>query len=227
MQPKRHFFTKNTQSHQRIGPHNKDVLSVLTGHLLGDCHGEKRNQSSRFHLHMSSKNAEYIFWYHKFFADRGYCSPLKPVVKTQIGKGNRVYYSIKFRTFSFKSLNTLYDSFYDKERMRIKKKEKAQSYKIVPLDIETLLTPKALAVWIMDDGGKSGSGLKISTERYSLEENISLQKAIKKVCLFEPSIQRHKEQYVLYFNKDVLPSLFLFLKKDLLECMYYKFNVEK
>lgn len=43
--------------------------------------------------------------------------------------------------------------------------------KVVPKDIWELLTPKALALWIMDDGGStSNSGIYISTEGFSYED---------------------------------------------------------
>jgi hypothetical protein len=44
----------------RIGPHNKDIISVLVAKLLGDGHAEKRSNSIRFSIHMSSKNIEYL-----------------------------------------------------------------------------------------------------------------------------------------------------------------------
>jgi len=36
--------------------------------------------------------------------------------------------------------------------------------KIVPLNIEELITPIGLAHWIMDDGLKSGNGICLSTD---------------------------------------------------------------
>ena len=74
---KRKFYTQNFFSKERVGPHNEDVISVLVGHLLTDGYGEKRKNSTRFQIHMSSLNAEYVFWSFKFFAEKGYSSPKK------------------------------------------------------------------------------------------------------------------------------------------------------
>ena len=75
---KRKFYTQNLFSKERIGPHNEDVISVLVGNLLGDGYGEKRKNSTRFQIHMSSRNVEYVFWSFKFFAEKGYSSRKKP-----------------------------------------------------------------------------------------------------------------------------------------------------
>jgi ubiquinol-cytochrome c reductase cytochrome b subunit len=100
------------KSSERIGPHNIDVLSILVGSLLGDGWGEKRSNSTRFHIHCSAKNVEYIMWLHKYLSQKGYCSTVKPKILKQIGENGNIYYSIKIRTWSFTSLNYIYDSFY-------------------------------------------------------------------------------------------------------------------
>lgn len=221
---KRNFYTQNLFSKERVGPHNEDVISVLVGNLLCDGYGEKRKNSTRFQIHMSSRNAEYVFWSFKFFAEKGYSFPKKPVVKKQIGKKNSIYFSIKWRTFSFSSLNFLYDSFYSTNKDTI---ERNQNIKKVPTNIYSLLTQQALAIWIMDYGGKSGSGLKISTQSFCYEDNLLLQKTLKIKFSIEPSIQHHKDKYSLYFKKNQIFSLYSIVKPYILPCMRYKFNVEK
>ena len=230
---KRKFYTQNLFSKERVGPHNQDVISVLVGNLLCDGYAEKRKNSTRFQIHMISLNAEYIFWLFKFFAEKGYCSPKKPVVKKQIGKKNIIYFSIKWKTFSFSSLNFLYDSFYSKNNLYLfsetnkEKIKRNQNIKNVPTNIYSLLTQQALAIWIMDYGGKSGSGLKISTESFCYQDNLLLQKTLKIKFSIEPSIQRHKNKYSLYFDKNQIFSLYSIVKPYIYPCMRYKFNVEK
>ena len=221
---KKHFYTQRIATEKRIGPHDKEVLSALVGHLLGDAHGEKRCNKSRFTVHIQSRNAEYIFWSHKFFVEKGYCSPKKPVVKKQIGKNNKIYYSIRFITFSFSSLNYLYDYFY---KVDIDSETKSRYKKTIPTNIKKLLTLKSLAIWIMDGGSESGSGLKISTESFSLQENILLQQALYEKYSIKPSIQHHKDKYLLYFIKSDKILLYTLIKPHLLPCMHYKFDIKK
>lgn len=197
MKNKRGFYTANLFAEKRVGPHNQDVISVLVGNLLGDGYAEKRKNSTRFHLHLSNKNAQYVFWLHKFFADRGYCTPARPSVKKQIGKKNKVYFSINFNTFSFKSLNWLHDLFYPSH----------SPGKRVPAHVKELLTERALSVWVMKNGGKSENGLKISTEGFSLQDNKVLQKALSERFFVEPTIQRYKGKYLLYVKKKDISCL--------------------
>ena len=213
------FYTPNLSAKKRVGPHNQDVISVLVGNLLGDGYAEKRKNSTRFHIHMSSKNAEYVFWLHRFFADRGYCSPTVPKAKKQIGKKNKPYFSLKFRTFSFQSLNWLYDLFYP-ERETGKGRKKC-----VPTNVKPLLTKRALSIWIMDDGGRGGDGLKISTESFSLHDNTVLREALSENFLITPTIQRHGDKHLLYFKKSDYKRVSLLVKPYVLPCMYYKLKL--
>ena len=65
---------------KRIGPHNKDIVSLIVGSTLGDSHLEKRagGIGTRVIFEQSSKNVEYLMWFHNYFSDRGYCNPKKP-----------------------------------------------------------------------------------------------------------------------------------------------------
>lgn len=210
---KKTVYTSTLFANKTIKSDTEHVISVLVGNLLGDGYAEKRNNATRFHIHMSSKNAEYIFWFHKFFMEKKYCSAEKPKVKKQIKKNNTVYYSIKFKTFSFSSLNWLYDKFYTHEKK-----------KTIPADISSLLTEKALAIWFMDDGGKSGSGVKISTESFTYSENMELRKAIFQKFSLQPSIHHHKNKYVLYFKKNDMVGFNEIVKPHMLDCMHYKLH---
>jgi hypothetical protein len=51
--------------------------------------------------------------------------------------------------------------------------------KIVPLNIEELLTPIGLAHWIMDDGFKVGNGVGLCTESFTFEEVSLLKKVLE------------------------------------------------
>ncbi len=81
---------------------------------------------------------------------------------------NKIYSSIKFQTLSLDCFNIYRELFYD-----------LNGKKVIPENIEELLTPKGLAFWFMDDGYKSKKGLYLCTESFSLGEiNFSLKKQI-------------------------------------------------
>ena len=67
--------------------HNKDVLSIMVGTLLGDSYGERRSGGVRLVLQQESRKGGYIMWYYKYLAERGYCREKEPKKEKRIGKG--------------------------------------------------------------------------------------------------------------------------------------------
>lgn len=199
----------------KIGPHNGDVISTLVGNLLGDSWGEKRGESSRFHIHMSTKNMEYASFLHKFFSDRQYCSTMWPKKKKETGKGGKIYYSVRFRTYSYRSLSWLQELFYP-----------GGLAKRVPRNISSLLTPHALAIWFMDDGAASGAGCRIATHPFPLEDVQLLKDTLSQLYGFNCTIQRQGERWTIYFIKGEKPLLSGLIKPFMIPSMYYKLNVK-
>lgn len=210
MMHSRFLSTRHAKTDTRIGPSDQEVISTLVGHLLGDSYGEKRRNATRIHLHMSSRNREYLHALHQFYTQRGYCCPGKPRYSRQIGRHNKVYFSCRFRTYSFQSLNCLYDSFYPEGKKR------------VPRDIVQWLEKRALAVWLMDHGGKSGNGVVLSTERFCREDVLLLQTALLERFGLQVSLQKHASAWRLYFAKSQVGRLSEIVKGDMYPSMYYK-----
>lgn len=215
------FAISQKQRFCRIGPHNIDILSMLVGSLLGDGWAEKRSNSTRFVLHYSAKNVEYIMWWHKYLSARGYCSNTKPRIYKQIGKKQKIYYSIKVRTWSFFSLNYIYDSFY------------VEGTKIRPnLEfLEVFCTPLAIAIWFMDDGSKhSCGGVQFHTNCFTLDEVQTLQGFLYQK--YGLNSTRTKKQgmdpnrgYILYIPKKDLPLFISIVKPYMHPSMYYKLGL--
>jgi len=55
------FNTFKIPSLKRIGPHNKDIMDIVIGSLLGDGTMERDGNGSRFAFYQEDKNKEYIF----------------------------------------------------------------------------------------------------------------------------------------------------------------------
>uniref|UniRef100_UPI0030E10E08 hypothetical protein n=1 Tax=Daedaleopsis nitida TaxID=1140402 RepID=UPI0030E10E08 len=94
--------------------------------------------------------------------------------------------------------------------------------KVIPANIAEYLTAVSLAYWIMDDGGYTGSGLKLYTNAFSLEDLNLLVEAINKN--FSISVTIHKSsiehQYTLYISKKQLKwviDLTLYISKKQLK----------
>lgn len=141
-------FHTNVKAAKRIGPHDKDVVSVIVGSLLGACTACRLVEGTRFVLKQNIANKDYCFWLYDFFHSRGYCSNLEPIMYTRrFKKADQVKEYIRsaagayeFNTFTFRSFNWIHKMFYTKGK------------KVVSLEIEKYLTPLALAIWIMSQG---------------------------------------------------------------------------
>ena len=59
----RYYHIINIRAINRIGPHNVDVLSVISGSLLGDGYANKRSgEGVRICYRQSIRHKEYLFW---------------------------------------------------------------------------------------------------------------------------------------------------------------------
>ena len=172
MNQKKRLYTKkgNSWRDKHIGREvGVDVISVIMGSMLGDTHLEKRKGGigTRIKFEQSNKNVEYLMWYYKYFADRGYCNPEKPKLRVRIAKNNKVNYTYRLNSYTLNSLNWIHEMFYKDGKKR------------VPKNIGEYLTPLGLAVWIMGDGSKLGVGLKIATNSF-LNEDIKILREVLK-----------------------------------------------
>lgn len=134
---------KRVPSESRIGPHNKNILSIFTGSLLGDGHGERHGNGTRISFSQKSNNKNYLLWLHSIVANFGYCSQTPPKVQSRIGSGGKIQYIIRFHSYTYSNLNDFYKNWYN------------NGVKRIPENIKEYLTPLAIAIWTMDDGVRS------------------------------------------------------------------------
>jgi len=142
---------------------------VLVGTMLGDASMErvKENHNPRVKFEQT------------FPGHASYLTTIYIILRNLVGKyptvhtrlpdrrtGNS-YSVIRFSTLAFPCFTHYYDLFYT-----------AQG-KIVPHNIAELLTPRALAYWIMDDGGRGNYGETIlHTRSFTLNDVQLLQHAL-------------------------------------------------
>jgi ubiquinol-cytochrome c reductase cytochrome b subunit len=84
----------------RIGAHNKDIISIIFGSLLGDAHGEKRllGVGTRFSFYQEAVHVEYMLFLHKLFSELGYCNSKLPVITTRLGSKGKIRKIVRFST---------------------------------------------------------------------------------------------------------------------------------
>jgi LAGLIDADG DNA endonuclease family/Cytochrome b/b6/petB len=98
------FILPRFRSKNRIGPHNKEIISILVGSILGDSHGERLSSGGvRFKFQQSIIHKDYLFFLHKKILDLGYTNNTLPyLVKQKLN--NKIFESYCFNTYSFSSL---------------------------------------------------------------------------------------------------------------------------
>ena len=162
----------------RIGPHNKDILSILFGSLLGDAHAEFRLKGTRITFYQEGSHVSYLIWLHKLISEFGYCNTNLPYITTRLGKKGVVRKIIRFKTWTYSSFNWIHELFYKDGCGACGAKKKG-----VPYNIAEYLTPLALAIWIMDDGSKICQGpllaLCSGVRRLALSNSLSKIGCIK------------------------------------------------
>jgi ubiquinol-cytochrome c reductase cytochrome b subunit len=84
----------------RIGPHNKDIISIIFGSLLGDGQGEKRllGIGTRFNFYQEASHVNYLMFLHKFFSELGYCKSKLPIITTRLSHKGKIRKVARFST---------------------------------------------------------------------------------------------------------------------------------
>ena len=211
-------------SHQRIGPHNYDVISILFGSILGDGHIEKRSKKggSRFKLIKSNSNVEYLKSFHSFFSERGYCNTKKPkLIKRPVGFRKKPGYEYNINTYTFLSFNWLHKKFYTEQGKKIKPSL---------AELNLYFSPLALAHLFKSDGSKvKNAGAIIALNNFTKKEVNEFSIFLNRKYNLKTSVQAHtvdnpKKGYIVYIYKESLPLLSHLIKKYKVPSKYYKLN---
>ena len=136
-----------------------ELKDILTGSLLGDLHGRLRYGKVCFVFKQGIIHQDYLNHLYELFSHYCPSAPRIGTGKPDVRTG-KVYSSIVFATYTLPCFIELYNSFY------------VDGKKIIPLNIEEMLTPLGLAYWIADDGSwnKVSKYLTFCTDSYSLAE---------------------------------------------------------
>jgi ubiquinol-cytochrome c reductase cytochrome b subunit len=198
----------------RIGPHTKDIISIIFGSLLGNTYGEKRllGVGTRFSFSQEASHVKYLMFLHKLFSELGYCNLKLPVITTRLGSKGKIRKVARFTTWTYTSFNWIYDLWYDNK------------IKHVPECIDQYLTPLALAIWIMDDGAKIGKSIKLCTNSFSYNDCLILIKALNNNFNIKASIQSagKKNQYLIYIWKESIKDVINIVSPYIIPEMKYK-----
>lgn len=195
---------------------SSDLHEIICGSILGDLHAEKSNikGNTRLQFRYSSINEVYVNHLYSLFKDYCGTGPIKLSSFDDRINRNKSYNSIKFQTLSLPCFNVYRELFYNSERK-----------KIIPLNMEELLTPRGLAHWIMDDGYKFIEGLYLCTESFNLEENQLLIYILKNKFNLNCGIHKVTNGNRIYIWKDSKEKLISLVKNFMIPHFYYKLDI--
>ncbi|CAO1639638.1 unnamed protein product (mitochondrion) [Sympodiomycopsis kandeliae] len=207
-------YAKRLPANARTGPHNKIILEIIYGSLLGDSYAERRilGNGTRICFYQEAIHKEYLIWLHSIIINIGYCSQTIPKIQTRLCKKGKIRLIMRFKTFTYQSLDWIHDNWYD------------NGIKRVPRDIKAYLSPLALAIWIIDDGSRSGKGLKFRINSFTYDDCLFLSNVLLELYNVRTSVQKagYANQYVIYVFAESIDILRHIVKPYIVNSMLYK-----
>lgn len=184
---------------------------VLTGSMSGDgCLSLMPNgKSARLMIDQSYGHKDYVEWMWKIF--RFWTNkPPRKIVRESWGKQ---YSKYLFQTFSHPELLNIRQFFYKGNK------------KIVPENIDDILTPQGFAVWFMDDGStksKECNGRLICTHGFTVNEIDRLTFVLNRKFGLICNSRRQIDGTEIYISAKSANNLFRLLNPFICDSMRYK-----
>jgi ubiquinol-cytochrome c reductase cytochrome b subunit len=226
------FNTSKVRALKRIGPHNYEIISILFGSMLGDGYAEKHGEGTRFCFQQEGSHVAYLLWFHDYISKLGYCNKTVPNLVNRLALHGKLRKILRFKTFTFSSFNWIEECFYIKDPALFNRR-----IKVLPSCIEEFLSPLALAIWIMDDGGKVSGGIKLSTNNFTKKEVLLLCDILIKKFGLKATIQSagaktflseefkvREDPYLIYISKTSIVKLVKIVSPYIHPSMKYKLN---
>ena len=155
---------------------------IIVGLVLGDGHLETQNDGKTYKLKVehSIHQKEYLDWLYEKFRE---WVRMPPKVKFKNDKP----FSYHFSTYSHELLRFYGQQFYNHKK------------KVIPENIEELITPLSIAIWFMDDGSwksKKHNTYIIHTLGFKRGELERIQKVFAEKFGIETSLHKQKQKYL-------------------------------
>lgn len=165
--------------------------AVLVGTLLGDGCLAKHG---RFHrLHVKHKAAHRALAELKYEVFRDFIS--MPLHEFNQRLADKLYPCVQFATRTSVALSEWHSRFYQ------------GGTKIVPKNIATLMSPLALAVWLMDEGAADYAGVTIQTHSFTASEVGLLVATLKSEFRLTSNSTRNRGGRIIYVQNRSLDRL--------------------
>lgn len=187
------------------------IKSVMVGLILSDGWMQLPSDSknARLCFKQSIKNSSYVWFV--FFILSHYCSSF-PHRTTNIRKG-KVLPGLAFQTRQLPCITDLYNLFY------------INKIKVIPSNIYDLITPAALAHWIMGDGSAANRGLVICTDCFTLEQTTLLLNVLVIKYELDCTLWNNNSNWRIYIKRKSIPKLKSIVINYMHHSMMYKLSI--
>lgn len=163
---------------------------ALVGIILGDGYLERIKSSYNTRLRIEQSYPEKKEYLNNLYSLFKPLVTMDPVILTRKPdkRTGKIYKSIYFRTLTLPCLNEYHDIFYKNK------------VKIIPKNLDELLTPIGLAYLIMDDGSiTTHKQTVLHTRSFSKKEVLFIMEILKKNFSLETRIEeKKKDQWIIY-----------------------------
>ncbi len=210
-------FSKQYKKEYELTQEQKESI---IGIMLADGFLEKGKPTHNARLridHTYPEQESYVLSIYSVFSS---LINIKPVINVRKAdpRTNKIYKSISVKTLSFSCLNKYHDLFY-----RDKKK-------VIPLNIQDLLTPRGLAHLIMGDGFFYQGTVILCTESFTREEQELLIIALYSKFGIKASLNKRisstgVNNFRIRISKKDMDKLVTLVKPFFIAEMFYKLGV--
>lgn len=183
--------------------------SIIVGILISDGH-MFINKSGNTLLSLKQKVQNFEFLWNVFNIFSHYCQGY-PRLETTLING-KIFVAIKFSTRVYPCLTEWYNVFYVNKTKR------------VPLDLYNMLTYESLAYWIMGDGTKSGKGLTLQTQSFTIKECVFIISILIHKFDLDCSIHMQRNQPTIYIKTRSMEKIKPNLLPYIFPSMRYKLS---
>ena len=192
---------------------NNISKEIIFGSLLGDAKLElpPRGLNARFGFTQSLDKKDYFLSLLNSLSE--ICSGKYREISYLDKRTGKTYTNLNFWSKSLPMLNEFYSNFY------------AGKVKIVPIDLN-LLTPLALAHWIMQDGSRGSSkGLYLCTDSFTFTDVQRLSQYVSNRFDIKCSIHKSGGNYRIYILAKSVETVKIHILPFMHNTMTYKLGV--
>jgi recombination protein RecA len=187
---------------------------VIIGSLLGDACLECRSKGIRFpmtarlRIHQSEQQKDYVFWKYNQLKNIVLSEPKQST--SFDSRNNQNTHSWYFHTKTTREFGAVYQWMYPNGK------------KVLPDDIFRYITPKALAVWFMDDGSNVGNAYTVSTHCFSENDQRKVIRFLKHRYNIIATMVKDREQFKIAIGRSECYKLTDVIYAYIIPSMIYK-----